>query len=204
MKLLMVDDSFVNRKLNKSLLSDLPITELVETDNGRTAIDMIRRRGYQNGFDLILTDISMPQLDGISMIRELLADPLFPFTPIIVITDHLEDSFLEEAFNAGAADYLMRPVRKFELIARIQSAYRLKRETAENEQHISDLQTAIENLETLNKLMPICGRCKRIRDDQGYWNQVEKYIGERSFAEFTHGLCPECIQSLYGAFLEKS
>ena len=62
------------------------------------------------------------------------------------------------------------------------------------------LRAAISEIKTLSGLFPICSNCKKIRDDQGYWNQIEKYIGERSNAEFSHGICPECAKKLYPDF----
>jgi hypothetical protein len=56
------------------------------------------------------------------------------------------------------------------------------------------LQEALANIKTLRGLFPICASCKKIRDDKGYWNQIEDYIGARSEAEFTHGICPECAR----------
>ena len=53
-------------------------------------------------------------------------------------------------------------------------------------------------IKALKKLLPICARCKKIRDDQGYWNQIEEYISEHSEAEFTHGICPKCAEEFYG------
>lgn len=72
-----------------------------------------------------------------------------------------------------------------------------KRHDAEREALIARLQEALAQAKILGGLLPICASCKRIRDDQGYWNQIEAYIGERSHAEFTHGICPECAQELY-------
>ncbi len=63
---------------------------------------------------------------------------------------------------------------------------------AERERMIQDLQTALAEVRTLSGLVPICSWCKRIRDDLGYWTQVEHYIQEHSSAQFTHGICPEC------------
>jgi len=65
---------------------------------------------------------------------------------------------------------------------------------AEREQLIAQLQTALAEVKTLHGLLPICASCKKIRDDSGYWTQVEVYVMDRSDAEFTHGICPECIQ----------
>lgn len=67
----------------------------------------------------------------------------------------------------------------------------------ERERFITELQESIGKVRTLSGLLPICSSCKKIRDDKGYWNQIERYITQHSMAEFTHGLCPECIKNLY-------
>lgn len=67
----------------------------------------------------------------------------------------------------------------------------------ERETLIVDLRKALQKLKTLSGLLPICASCKKIRDDSGYWNNLELFIIEHSNAEFTHGLCPECAQRLY-------
>ena len=61
---------------------------------------------------------------------------------------------------------------------------------------IADLQKALENVRTLKGLLPICASCKKVRDDKGYWQQIESYISDRSEAEFTHGLCPQCSNKM--------
>jgi PAS domain S-box-containing protein len=72
-----------------------------------------------------------------------------------------------------------------------------KRQEAERERLIQQLQAAMAEVKTLSGLLPICAQCKKIRDDGGYWNQIEKFIGERSHAKFTHGICPDCMDHLY-------
>lgn len=67
-----------------------------------------------------------------------------------------------------------------------------KRYEQERERLIAELRTAIDQVQTLHGLLPICASCKKIRDDRGYWTQVEVYVMARSKAEFTHGICPEC------------
>ena len=62
---------------------------------------------------------------------------------------------------------------------------------------IKELQDANSKVKILAGLLPICASCKKIRDDKGYWNQLESYIGEHSEAEFSHGICPECAKKLY-------
>jgi PAS domain S-box-containing protein len=67
----------------------------------------------------------------------------------------------------------------------------------EREQLILELQVALQKVKTLSGLLPICASCKNIRDDQGYWKQIEVYIRDHSEAEFTHGICPGCARKLY-------
>ena len=75
-----------------------------------------------------------------------------------------------------------------------------ERKTAEEEREklLLDLKDALERVKTLSGLLPICSACKKIRDDKGYWNQIESYIRDHSEAEFTHSICPECSKKLYG------
>jgi len=70
----------------------------------------------------------------------------------------------------------------------------------ERERLIRKLQDALANIKTLSGLLPICFSCKQIRDDKGYWNQIDTYIRDHTEAEFTHGICPPCVQKLYPEF----
>lgn len=74
-----------------------------------------------------------------------------------------------------------------------------RRRAAESEREmlIGELKTALEKVRKLSGMLPICANCKKIRDDNGYWNQIETYIRDHSDAEFSHGLCPGCAQKLY-------
>jgi PAS domain S-box-containing protein len=72
-----------------------------------------------------------------------------------------------------------------------------KRQEKERLRLIHELTDALRHVKTLNGLLPICASCKKIRNDSGYWEQVETYIRSRSNAEFTHGICPDCVRSLY-------
>jgi preprotein translocase subunit YajC len=67
----------------------------------------------------------------------------------------------------------------------------------------NELQKALSEIKTLSGLLPICASCKKIRDDKGYWNQIELYIRDHTEAEFSHGLCPICAENLYGDFLNE-
>ena len=73
-----------------------------------------------------------------------------------------------------------------------------KRAELEREILIDKLQSALDEVKTLSGLLPICSACKKIRDDQGYWNQIEGYIQRHSEAQFSHSICPECANKMYG------
>ena len=68
----------------------------------------------------------------------------------------------------------------------------------QREKLIEDLRKALSEVKTLRGFLPICSYCKKIRDDKGYWNQIESYIHKHSDAEFSHGICPDCSDKLYG------
>lgn len=75
----------------------------------------------------------------------------------------------------------------------------LRHKRMENERHelIDQLESALENIRTLRGFLPICAYCKKVRDDHGYWNQIEAYVTKHSLAEFTHSLCPQCEQDAW-------
>ncbi len=74
---------------------------------------------------------------------------------------------------------------------------KIKQADKEKSVVIAELKKALEEIKTLSGFLPICASCKKIRDDQGYWKQIEVYISEHSEAEFSHGICPECAEKLY-------
>lgn len=73
----------------------------------------------------------------------------------------------------------------------------------ERELLICELQHSLETIKTLQGVIPICSSCKKIRDDAGYWTQIENYIRDHSEADFSHGICPECTQKLYPEYYDE-
>jgi AmiR/NasT family two-component response regulator len=116
---------------------------------------------------------------------------------VVLLTAHESTDLIRRASEAGVGAYLVKPAADNDLDraitiarARFGDLLRLRQMTAE-------LTTALSKVKTLTGLLPICAGCKKIRDDQGYWQQVEQYIQKHSNATFSHGLCPECCQRLY-------
>lgn len=89
------------------------------------------------------------------------------------------------------------------IIGAVRNIEKRKKAEADREQLIAELQNALAKIKTLRGLLPICAACKRIRDDQGYWNQIEAFIRDHSEAEFSHGICPDCSRRLYPDFYKK-
>ncbi|MCX6139201.1 MAG: hypothetical protein NTV54_17100 [Ignavibacteriales bacterium] len=81
--------------------------------------------------------------------------------------------------------------------------YAVERKNLELEQLNSELQTHIGEIRTLSGLLPICSSCKKIRNDRGYWEQLEGYVSQHSGATFSHGICPECMAELYPAYMKQ-
>ena len=86
---------------------------------------------------------------------------------------------------------------KFLLCSVIHDISKRKATEKERERLIDELQNALAEVKKLRGFLPICSSCKKIRDDKGYWNQIESYIRDHSEAEFTHSICPECTKKLY-------
>ena len=80
---------------------------------------------------------------------------------------------------------------------------RRKKAAEERERLIKELQEALAQVKTLSGFLPICSHCHKIRDDEGYWQRVEEYIQEHTDAQFSHGICPDCIKELYPDYYER-
>jgi YesN/AraC family two-component response regulator len=128
----------------------------------------------------------------------------------MIVTGAAEPEVLEAAFAAGASDYVVKPVMMVELLARARSLLRLKKEIdtrrsreLELEDTIAKLQEALVEVKRLSGLLPICAHCKKIRNDAGYWQQVEIYLGEHSDARFSHGICPDCLRQRHPQYADR-
>lgn len=146
--------------------------------------------------DVILLDLSLPDSDGYETLSRMMAAA--PDIPIVVMTGLNDETVAVQAVRAGAQDYLLKGQADGNLLSRsIRYAIERKEASAEREKLIKELQETLTKIKTLQGLLPICAACKKIRDDKGYWNQIEAYISAHSEAEFTHGICPECLDRLY-------
>jgi len=147
--------------------------------------------------DLILLDIMMPEMDGFEVCRRLKASPKTSNIPIIFLTAKTESEDIVTGFEMGAVDYVTKPFTASVLVARVRTHLDLKMIQERQAKTITSLEEALAKVKLLSGLVPICAHCKKIRDDKGYWNQIEVYISEHSEADFSHGICPDCVHELY-------
>lgn len=139
--------------------------------------------------DVILLDLDLPDSSGESTfqaVKERARD-----TPVIIMTGLNDQLTAINAVREGAQDYLLKSQMDANLLVR-SIRYAIEREKLS-----AELRQAMARIKTLSGLLPICAACKNIRDDQGFWHQVEEYVRDHSDAEFTHGLCPKCAIKLY-------
>ncbi|MDH4152820.1 MAG: response regulator [Nitrospira sp.] len=206
MAILIVDDSPDHYALLRSILTKAGHNQILGAESAQAAFSLLNLEGMQSApdIDLILMDVLMPEIDGVQACRSIKQRPQLRDIPIIMVTAKNDLENLHEAFSAGAMDYINKPVKSVELLARVTSALTLKKEMdcrklreMELSRSNEELQQALREVKVLRGLIPICASCKKIRNDGGFWQQIEEYIGEHSEAEFSHGICQPCLKKLY-------
>lgn len=207
MSILLVDDSTENLLLLQSILQTGGYKDLLTAESAVQAfkhLGMDDSGGDGTSVDLILMDIQMPEINGIETCRRIKEVERLQDIPIIMVTAMAQREKLQLAFAAGAMDYINKPVNKIELRTRVGSALKLKQEMdsrkareQELKKRTQELEQALSEVKVLRGFIPICASCKKIRNDRGYWQLVEAYIREHSEAEFSHGICPDCIKKFF-------
>ena len=187
--IMVVDDTPANLNLLQKMLQDKGYRVLAFPD-GKMALAAAAKHPP----DLILLDINMPEMNGFEVCERFKADAELKEIPVIFISALTETEDKVKAFTVGGVDYVSKPFQFEEVNSRVETHLRLRRQQLELEKERRRLQQALDEIRTLRGLVPICAYCKKIRDDDGYWSQVEKYVSDHSEARFTHGICPGCFE----------
>lgn len=167
--------------------------EVTAVEDGRAALDVLLG---ENPPPLVILDWMMPEIDGLEVLKQLrIRTPEKP-SYVIVLTARASKDDIVRALDADADDYVIKPFDYHELRARIRVGARVVTLQAALGERVAELEKALSRVKSLQGLLPMCSYCKRIRDDRNYWQQVESYIAERSEAEFTHGVCPHCYETI--------
>lgn len=187
--MLIVDDISDNLQVLGNLLRDLDCRIAFAT-GGRQALSMLDEINP----DLILLDILMPDMNGLDVCRQLKASESTRDIPVIFLTAKDDQDDIVQGLRVGAVDYVTKPFNADELRARVSTHLELKLFRDEQKKLIQDLREALAEVQNLSGLLPICSYCKKIRNDDGYWQKVEQYLSAHSKAQFSHSICPECLE----------
>lgn len=142
---------------------------------------------------LVMLDWMLPDMDGLDVCRQVrtLGGPAPAH--IILLTSRSARADLVTALEAGADEYVVKPVDPDELRARLIAGERLIGLQQRLAERVLELEGALESVRQLSGLLPICAYCHAIRDDAHYWHRVEEYVSKHTDATFSHGICPTCL-----------
>jgi DNA-binding NtrC family response regulator len=193
-KILLIDDEPAMAWLvNEYLQTASQNTVALET--AETVADGLQRLA-QGDIQVLLLDLSLPDSLGPETFTKI--HNLFPLIPVVVFTSMEDEELGSRLVQLGAQDYLVKgQINGSTLLRTLRYAVERKQIERERDKLILELQQALAEVKKLGGLLPICSSCKKIRDDRGYWHQVEQYIAAHSEAQFSHGVCEDCMRKLY-------
>ncbi|MBN2530849.1 MAG: response regulator [Deltaproteobacteria bacterium] len=169
--ILVVDDNLQNLQVISNILGQKGYDIGVAT-SGEDAMVFVRERLP----DLVLLDVMMPQMSGFEVCDMLKREQLTRFIPVIFLSAKTDTESIVQGFRLGAVDYVNKPFIAEELLARVSTHLEMNR---------------------LRSMLPMCSKCRKIRNDDGLWTEIEEYIENHSDIRFSHGLCESCFESLY-------
>ncbi len=184
--ILLVEDSPVDAQLIGGILrrSSRPAMDVNHASSMAEARALLRSRVV----DLVLLDLTLGDSQGLATLEAVLAEA--PEVAVVVVTGNSDEEIGFDAVSRGAQDFLMKEQISGTVLLR-SVRYAVERGRLANE-----LRQAFRSIQTLRGLLPICARCKKIRNDGGYWQEVESYIGDHTDANFSHGYCPGCADAI--------
>jgi sigma-B regulation protein RsbU (phosphoserine phosphatase) len=178
MKILIAEDEPVAAKILQRALESFG-HQVILTSDGTEAWEVFDRDPVR----LVVSDWIMPGLDGLALCQKIRERKKTSYTYFILLTSQeTRPENYDRATDAGVDDFLTKPVDRPTIRMRLRVAERIMRFTTE--------------IHHLKDLIPICAYCRKIRNDDNYWQQVEVYINEQTGSNFTHGICPTCSKAL--------
>lgn len=184
---LIIEDSFDDYSLLKEVLESSEEVEakIIHEDRLEGAISAAKNKVI----DVAVIDLSLPDSFGLDTYVSF--HEKYPLIPTIIMTGTKDYEMAFIAVQKGAQDYLFKGEPSSTAIIRT------IRYAIERQRLMTELRTALDHVEQLQGMLPICSACKKIRDDKGYWNRIESYISRHSKVVFSHGICPDCARKLY-------
>ncbi|NDK15666.1 MAG: response regulator [Armatimonadetes bacterium CG_4_10_14_3_um_filter_66_18] len=191
MKILIAEDTPSAQLLLRRTLENWG-HEVLYADNGAQALAALA----ESDVSLVVSDWMMPVMDGVELCRRIRAAEWDRFIYVLMLTAVADKEDLALAFDAGANDYVTKPFNRFELKAHVQAGERIVTLERERTQRIAELEESLRTIRRLKELLPICMYCRKIRNDDNYWQQMEDYVHEETGTDFSHGICPDCYETV--------
>jgi len=199
MRILIAEDDPISERLLTTNLTRWG-HEVISTSNGREAWEILQGEDAPR---FAILDWMMPGMEGTEICRKLRNAAATNPPYIILLTARRGVDQLVTGIKAGADDYLTKPYHRDELQARVEVGMRVLDLQTKLSSRIAELEHALEHVKQLHGIIPICGYCKKIRDDRDYWQNVETFIANHSEAEFSHSVCPTCYEVVVVPQLEQ-
>jgi DNA-binding response OmpR family regulator len=191
-RILIAEDHYVSRHLLERNLTNWGF-QVVTAEDGEAAVRILES---EDAPPLAIVDWMMPRMDGLEVCRRVRALKDRPYIYLVLLTAKSHKEEIATGLEAGADDYVIKPFDPDELRARLKVGQRVVELERTLARKIDDLQQALADVRKLKHLLPICMYCKSVRDDQDYWHQIEEYIHTETGADFSHGICPACLEKL--------
>ncbi len=184
--ILIVDDTSVNLTLLYKILNKIEDVNVIAFKNGIEAIESLRDTEYA----LAILDVDMPVMNGFELAYKIREESDFP---IIFLTAVFNDEANEfKGYDAGAVDFLTKPIHQDILLSKVRVFIQIAEHNRKQQELIKKLQDALEHINTLHGIIPICTKCRKILSQNEKWLELEDYIKENTDIEFSHKTCPDC------------
>ena len=191
-RILVAEDHQVSRHLLERNLQNWGF-DVVSAQDGKAAVEILEGPDAPS---LAILDWMMPQMDGVEVCQRVRAKTGTPYIYLLLLTAKSQKDEIAAGLDAGADDYVIKPFDPDELRARLKVGQRVVELERALEKQVADLQKALNDVKRLKSLLPICMYCKSVRDDGDYWRQIDEYIYTETGTDFSHGICPACMEKL--------
>lgn len=191
-RILIAEDDAIALEITRSALTQWGHELQIATD-GELAWQLLQQDPLP---ELVILDWKMPGLSGTELCAKIRADEHLKGLYVILLTASSGRENMLEGLAAGADDYLEKPLDPSLLKARIQVAQRILNLQTILHEKIHELQDALTNVRELRGLLPICSYCKKIRNDENYWERLESFLAAHTHAQFSHSICPDCYETV--------
>jgi phosphoserine phosphatase RsbU/P len=189
MSVLLADDDKLTLNVLNDALTRAGYDVITATDG-----EQAWRKLNEGNPQVAILDWIMPGMEGVEICRRAHADPKLANRYFILLTGKSSTEDLVAGLQAGASDYLRKPFDETELLARVEVGVRFMELQRKLADRVTELEKALTQVRRLEGLLPICSYCKRIRNEQDYWERVDAYISQHANVRFSHNICPECYE----------